>query len=142
MGDDIGQLRRLAGIGEGDDRIALGDHAEIAMAGLGGVNEEGRGSCRGQGGGDLAGDEAALAHAGDDHPPLDRGKQLQRPVEAGVQAGGQGLQPLGRQTQDALGNQSVGSAANGPKRSHDPAPPRCPIPKAHLTETQRERDTS
>ena len=59
----------------------------------------------------LRADEAALAHAGDDHAALDRGKQVQRPAETGVQAGGQRIQPLGRQTEDTLGDsRSVGGA--------------------------------
>ena len=32
MGDDVGQLRRLAGIGDGDHRVAARDHAEVAVA--------------------------------------------------------------------------------------------------------------
>ena len=42
------------------------EQAEVAVKGFGGVQELCRGSCRQQGCGDLAGDEAALADAGED----------------------------------------------------------------------------
>ncbi len=46
--------------------------AEIAMAGLGRMDEMRRRAGRGEGGGDLARHMAGLAHARDDHPPLRR----------------------------------------------------------------------
>ena len=51
------------------------DHAEIAVAGLAGMDELRRGSGRGQGGGDLAADMAALADPGNDDPPAHRRAQ-------------------------------------------------------------------
>ena len=75
IGEDILQFDRLAGIGHHDHHVIGGDHAKIAMARFGRMNEHGRRAGRGQGCGDLAGDIAALADAGEDDAaarPLDR----------------------------------------------------------------------
>ena len=66
--DDI-ELVALAGVGNRDHGVAFGDHAEVAVAGLGGVNEHRRRAGRGQRRGDLAPDMAALAHAHHDDTP-------------------------------------------------------------------------
>ena len=76
--DHVPQLRRLAGPGEGQHHVAGGDHAEVAVAGLGRMHEEGRGAGGGQRRGHLAGDVAALAHAGDHHPAPRRQDRLHR----------------------------------------------------------------
>ena len=47
--------------------IAARHHAQVAMAGLGRMQEEGRRAGAGQRGGDLAADMAGLAQAGDHH---------------------------------------------------------------------------
>ena len=60
------ELDRLAGPGDGEDHVLARDHAEIAVARLGRMHEEGRRAGRGEGGGDLLADVAALADAGDD----------------------------------------------------------------------------
>jgi hypothetical protein len=52
-----------------DQHVVAGDHAEVAMAGLGRMDEVGRGAGAGQGRGDLAPDMAGLAHAADDDAP-------------------------------------------------------------------------
>ena len=52
-----------AAIGDEDDGILLGDHPEIAVIGLGRVNEERWRSRAGEGGRDLSTDEARLADA-------------------------------------------------------------------------------
>jgi hypothetical protein len=62
------QLRTFAGIGQGDQHVMVGDHAEIAVAGLAGMDEEGRGAGAGHGRGDLARDVAGLAHAAYHNP--------------------------------------------------------------------------
>ena len=56
--------------GEGEHDVAANDHAEVAMDGVDRVHEQGGSSNRTQGGGDFAGDDAALAHAGDDDAAL------------------------------------------------------------------------
>ena len=48
------------------------DHAEIAVHGLGGMQEERGRAGAGERGRDLAADDAGLAHAGDDHPAAAR----------------------------------------------------------------------
>ena len=53
-----------------------GDHAEIAVIGLGRMDEEGRRAGRGQRRGDLRADMAAFADAGDDDPAVDRRQHL------------------------------------------------------------------
>ena len=45
---------------------SVGDHAEVAVAGLARMHEISRRAGRGEGRGDLAADMAGLAHAGDD----------------------------------------------------------------------------
>ena len=57
------------GPGKREDHVVAHDHAEIAMARFGGMDEEGGRPGRGEGGGDLAADMTALADAGDDDPP-------------------------------------------------------------------------
>lgn len=43
-------------------------HAQITVAGFTGVNEQGRGSCRSQRGGNFSPHMTALAHSHDDYP--------------------------------------------------------------------------
>jgi hypothetical protein len=52
--------------GEREHEIALHEHANIAVHRLGRMQEERGRTGRGEGGGDLLGDDAALAHTGDD----------------------------------------------------------------------------
>ena len=54
MRDQVGQLRGLAGVGQRQHRIARHDHAEIAVRGLGRVDEQRGRAGGGEGGGDLA----------------------------------------------------------------------------------------
>ncbi len=64
---DGGQLGRFARIGQGQHHVVMGDHAQVAMARLGRVDEVGRGAGGGQCGGNLAPDMAGFSHAGDHH---------------------------------------------------------------------------
>ena len=66
-GQDRQEFRRLAGIGDGEHDVAARDHAEIAMARLGRVQEKGGRAGARKGRRDLAADVAGLAHAGNDH---------------------------------------------------------------------------
>ena len=63
-------FRALAGVRDGDDDIALRDHAEVAVAGLSRMNEErwGAGACHSRG--YLRGDVPGFAHAGHDNLAL------------------------------------------------------------------------
>ena len=68
MGDHVGQFRRLARVGQHQHHVRLRDHAQIAMAGLGRMDELRRRPGRGQRRRDLAPDMAGFAHARDDDP--------------------------------------------------------------------------
>ena len=56
----------LAGIGQRDDDVVRGDHAEVAMACFTGMDEVGRRAGTGHGGGNLACDVTGLPHTADD----------------------------------------------------------------------------
>jgi hypothetical protein len=66
---DRGQFLGLAAVRNRQQQIGCRDHAQVAMAGLGRMDEHGRCAGRGKGGGHLATDVPALAHAHHDHPP-------------------------------------------------------------------------
>ena len=111
MGDDVGDLGRFAGIGDDDDHIALGHHAQIAVAGLGRVNELRGRAGAGEGRGDLASDMARFAHAGHDHPAARGQNGFDRPVKAVAQADGQRGQAFGLGCDDAAGGIEIGAHA-------------------------------
>ena len=114
MGDDMGQLRRPAGIGEGDDRIALGAIMPrspwLASAGWtnrAGVPVEARVAAI------LRATMAALAHAGDDHPALDRRQADPAPGRSrrASRLAASAFRPSAAKPQNALGNaRSVGGS--------------------------------
>lgn len=64
--DEAEELFGLTAVGEGQNRVAGGDHAHVAVDGLRGVEEVCGGTGGAEGGGDLAGDKTAFADAGDD----------------------------------------------------------------------------
>ena len=66
VGDDIGELRRLSRPRQRQHHVAILQHAEVAVARFGGMDEHRGLAGRGQGRGDLSPDMARLAHAGDD----------------------------------------------------------------------------
>eukprot|EP01136_Pigoraptor_vietnamica_P039950 Opistho-1_new@11301 len=103
VADDVGQFEGLARVGQGDHRIGGRHHAEIAVAGFRRMDELRRGSGRGKGGGNLAGDVAAFAHAGDDDPAGHPRQQVQRLAHLAVELAGQAQQGFGFLAQDALG---------------------------------------
>jgi hypothetical protein len=88
--DDHGQFAALAGIGNGDQHVLRRDHAEVAVGGFGRVQEQGRGTGRGQGRRDLAADVARLADARDDHAALARHHQRDGARDAVVLAQARG----------------------------------------------------
>ena len=85
VGDEVGEFRRLARPRQGDDHVVRLDHAEVAVARLAGMDVIGGRARRREGGRDLAADMAGLAHAGDDHPPLGRGEEVDRRREGGAE---------------------------------------------------------
>ena len=94
------QLGALARVGQGQQHVAAHHHAEVAVAGFGGMEEECTGAGAGQRGGDLARHVPALAQAADDHAPVGGwigGGQAQRAGarECGIDARGQGGQRPG-----------------------------------------------
>ena len=66
MRDQQQHFGGLAGVRDGEQHVVARDHADVAVAGFGGMHEKRRRARGGQGGGDLAGDVAGLAHAADD----------------------------------------------------------------------------
>lgn len=65
-GEEAEDFFGFAAGGEGDYDVSLGQHAEVSVDGLGGVEEECGAACGAEGGGNFLGDDAAFAHAGDD----------------------------------------------------------------------------
>ncbi len=76
--DQVGQFGGLARIGQRQHRVARHDHAQVAVRGLGRVDEQRRRAGGGERGGDLAGDQAGLAHAGDHHAAGGARQQIDR----------------------------------------------------------------
>ncbi len=83
---DREQLRGLARVGDREHDVALRDHAEVAVAGLGRVQEERRRAGAGERRGDLAADVARLAHPGDDHAAAAGEQHAARLLELAAQA--------------------------------------------------------
>jgi hypothetical protein len=107
VGDEVGEFGGLAGIRQGEDHVAGDDHAEIAVRGLGGMDEQRGGAGRGQRRGDLARDMAGLAHAGD-HDAAGRTRhQLDRAGEPHVETGRQSLKSGSLRAQDGPGDVEV-----------------------------------
>lgn len=67
--DQRQNLMGFAGVGNGDHDIVRGNHAQIAVAGLARMNEEGRRAGTGEGGGHFAADMAGFPHAHHHHLP-------------------------------------------------------------------------
>ncbi len=65
-GEEAEELFGFAAVGEREDGVPGGKHAEIAVYGFGSVEEVSGCAGGAKGGGDLAGDDAAFADAGDD----------------------------------------------------------------------------
>ena len=107
IGDDVGEFGRFAGIRQGEDGVLGADHAEIAVARLGGVDELRRRAGRGEGRGDLAGDMAALAHPGDDDAPAHGGARVDRSSERAVERFGEAFEPGDLGADDAAGNGEI-----------------------------------
>jgi len=60
----------MAAVGDGKDDIVAGDHAEIAVSGLGRVEKKGRRTRAAEGGRYLSSDKAGFAHSREDDPSL------------------------------------------------------------------------
>ena len=73
-----GQFIALAAVGQGQHQVLGLHHAQIAMAGLGRMHEQRRGSGGSQRGRHLAANVAAFAHAHHHHPALHRQHALHR----------------------------------------------------------------
>ena len=65
-GQDSQHLFGLAAGAQGQDDVAIRDHAEIAVQGVQGIEHDGRRAGAGEGGGDLVPDMPGFAHAEDD----------------------------------------------------------------------------
>ena len=96
-GQDAEEFFSFSGVGEGEDDVACGDHAEVAVEGFRRMQEVGGGAGGAEGGGDLAGDDAGLPYAGKDDAMclggacLNEGEGLlNERLEVMIQAGGEG----------------------------------------------------
>ena len=113
VGQDLQQFLGLAAVGEQQGDVVGGHHAQVAVQGVEGIEVDGHQANRGEGGGDLAGDDAALAHAGDHQlgPPVGAGlQQLQGPFHLSrVQSLGAG-RDRGRLLDQAAGEGRQGAS--------------------------------
>ena len=111
IGEKIGELGGLSRPGKREHDVVALDHAEVAMARLGRMNEVSGRSRGREGRGDLAPDMAGFAHAGDDDAPFrradERDRLPQRLAEIAGERGGQGLEPL------ALGRERAQRGGDG-----------------------------
>src|SRR5438034_453603 len=85
-------LGALAAVRDREQHVAAHERAEIAVAALAGVQEEGGRAGRGERGGDLPAHDAGLADARDDHPPAAGEQELEGAREAPVEAVGERAQ--------------------------------------------------
>src|SRR5206468_870342 len=85
-------LGALAAVRDREQYVAAHERAEIAVAALAGVQEEGGRAGRGERGGDLPAHDAGLADARDDHPPAAGEQELDGAREAPVEAVGERAQ--------------------------------------------------
>jgi len=83
-GQQAEQFFGLAGVGEGEDEVAAGEHAEVAVEGFDGMEEAGGGSGGVHGGGDFAGDDAGFSDAGEGDA-MAAGSGLREQREGGVE---------------------------------------------------------
>ena len=104
------QLLGLAAVRERNHHVVVADGAEIAVRGLGGVQEPGRRAGARQRGGDLPADDAGLAHAGDDDAAAAVEEELDGALEVAVDAvdeaedgGGLGAEHLAREIEPGGG---------------------------------------
>jgi len=100
--NDGGEFVALPRVRDREHDVARRHHAEIAVARFARVNEHGRRTGRGQGGGDLARDVAALAHAGHHHAALRAEDHAQRLHERLADAALQARDRLGLDVEDIL----------------------------------------
>ncbi len=93
--DQLIQFGRLAAVGDGDEHIAFGDDAQIAVHSLDGMEKDGRCARAREGGHDLAADEARFADPRDDDAALGLEDRIDGLREI--------LVKIGDQLQDAFG---------------------------------------
>jgi hypothetical protein len=107
-----------------EDRVLAADHAEIAMARLGGVNELCGRAGRGERRRDFARHMTALADPGDDQAAADRRTHVQRAPEHPVEGSRQLLKPIDLGPNDPPRNRDVLAQ---PRRPRDGGKGRQPI---------------
>ena len=112
IGDEVGELRRLAGPGQGDDHVVGLHHAEVAVAGLGRVHVMGGGAGGRQGGRDLARRHGPTCPCPTRWPVPGRPRWRRRPGRS-LRPGRRSSPPSGRSSRSAL---SPGSAGRMPPR--------------------------
>ena len=102
-GKQAHQLMGLAAVGDGNGQVPLGQHAQVAMDGVGGMDEQGGRPGAGESRGDLPGDDARFPHAGEDHAPGAGDQQFDGLVETMVETGNERRDRLGLRLQDFPG---------------------------------------
>src|SRR6266581_6820444 len=83
--EQANDLFGFAAIGDGQESISTGEHAQIAVQGFRSVQKKGWSAGAGKGGGNFSADETRLSHAGDDDAPFADEQDVHGFVEAGVQ---------------------------------------------------------
>ena len=105
------------GVGQGQDDVLAGDHAHVAVAGLGRMDEKRRGAGAGQGRGDLVADVSGFAHAQHDHAAIAFKDQFAGAHEIGIDMGEQALYRFDLETDGAVrGLDQVAGLAHGENR--------------------------
>src|SRR4030042_3719710 len=88
--EEVDDLFGFSAVGDGQDDVVRQDHAQVAVSGLGRMDEQRRRPATGQGSGNLTADESRLSHAGYYDPRLAFGQEVDRPGEILVQPGNKG----------------------------------------------------
>ena len=91
-GQDGREFAAFAAVGDGQHQVVAGDHAQVAMAGFGGMDKKRGGAGGGQRGGDLAAHMAAFAHAHHYHTAPGLQHHLHRLGKHTIHAGRQAVQ--------------------------------------------------
>ena len=129
-GEEAEEFFGLAAVGEGDEDVMGGEHAEVAVDGFGGMEEVRRGAGGTEGGGDLAGDDAGFAHTGEENGARVGGQDavhgaLEGGQERGFQTVGEGGEGSGFESDEAGGVRCRIERCWIPFGRHEAGPSRC-----------------
>ena len=105
-GEEVEKFGGFAGLGEGEDGVAIGDEAEVAVEGVLGIEDDGGGSGGVEGGGDFVADVSGFSDADDDNFALGVegcAEDIDGGGEAGAEAGGHGFDGFDFEVDDGAG---------------------------------------